>query len=92
MIIVSILIRSHRFMKNAKFLRDKIKFAYLKNPNPTQDYVISCPNGLPKELKMETYIDYAVQFEKGYLSPIESITNTMGWQAEKRATLEDWFN
>ena len=71
---------------------DKIKFAYLKNPNPTQDYVISCPNGLPKELKMETYIDYAVQFEKGYLSPIESITNTMGWQAEKRATLEDWFS
>jgi DNA polymerase elongation subunit (family B) len=71
---------------------EKIKFAYLKNPNPTQDYVIACPNGLPKELKMETYIDYAVQFEKGYLSPIESITNTMGWQAEKRATLEDWFN
>jgi DNA polymerase elongation subunit (family B) len=71
---------------------EKIKFAYLKNPNPTQDYVISCPNGLPKELKMETYIDYAVQFEKGYLSPIESITNTMGWQAEKRATLEDWFS
>ena len=71
---------------------EKIKFAYLKNPNPTQDYVISCPNGLPKELKMETYIDYAVQFEKGYLSPIESITSTMGWQAEKRATLEDWFS
>jgi DNA polymerase elongation subunit (family B) len=71
---------------------EKIKFAYLKNPNPTQDYVISCPNGLPKELKMEAYIDYAVQFEKGYLSPIESITNTMGWQAEKRATLEDWFS
>ena len=71
---------------------EKIKFAYLKNPNPTQDYVISCPNGLPKELNMETYIDYAVQFEKGYLSPIESITNTMGWQAEKRATLEDWFS
>jgi DNA polymerase elongation subunit (family B) len=71
---------------------EKIKFAYLKNPNPSQDYVISCPNGLPKELKMETYIDYAVQFEKGYLSPIESITNTMGWQAEKRATLEDWFS
>ena len=71
---------------------EKIKFAYLKNPNPTQDYVISCPNGLPKELKMETYIDYTVQFEKGYLSPIESITSTMGWQAEKRATLEDWFS
>jgi DNA polymerase elongation subunit (family B) len=71
---------------------EKIKFVYLKNPNPAKDYVISCPNGLPKELKMESYIDYDQQFEKGYLSPIESITSTMGWQAEKRATLEDWFN
>jgi DNA polymerase elongation subunit (family B) len=70
---------------------EKIKFAYLKIPNPTQDYVIACQNGLPKELKMETYVDYAVQFEKGYLGPIESITNTLGWQAEKRATLEDWY-
>lgn len=71
---------------------EKIKFVYLKSPNPAKDYVISCPNGLPKELKMESYIDYDQQFEKGYLSPIESITSTMGWQAEKRATLEDWFN
>jgi DNA polymerase elongation subunit (family B) len=70
---------------------EKIKFAYLKKPNPAKDYVISCPNGLPKELKMDNYIDYDMQFEKGYLSPIESITKTIGWQVEKIATLEDWF-
>jgi DNA polymerase elongation subunit (family B) len=70
---------------------EKIKFAYLKNPNPARDYVISCPNGLPKEFKMEKYVDYDIQFEKGYLSPIESIVKTIGWQTEKRATLEDWF-
>jgi DNA polymerase elongation subunit (family B) len=71
---------------------EKIKFVYLKKPNPTQDYVIACPNGLPQEFKMNTYVDYDMQFEKGYLSPIESITQTLGWQAEKRATIEDWFN
>lgn len=71
---------------------EKIKYVYLKNPNPAKDYVISCPNGLPPEFKMNDYIDFDLQFEKGYLKPIESITNTMGWQAEKRATLEDWFN
>jgi hypothetical protein len=41
---------------------------------------------------MHQYIDYDVQFEKGYLSPIESIIKTIGWQTEKRATLEDWFS
>jgi DNA polymerase elongation subunit (family B) len=71
---------------------EKIKFVYLKNPNPTREHVISCSNGLPPEFNMHQYIDYDVQFEKGYLSPIESIIKTIGWQTEKRATLEDWFS
>ena len=71
---------------------EKIKFVYLKNPNPTREHVIACSNGLPAEFKLQPYIDYDVQFEKGYLSPIESIVKTIGWQTEKRATLEDWFN
>jgi len=71
---------------------EKIKFVYLKNPNPTREHVISCSNGLPPEFKMDLYIDYDIQFEKGYLSPITSITSKIGWQTEKRATLEDWFN
>lgn len=71
---------------------EKIKYVYLKNPNPAKDYVISCPNGMPAEFKMNDYIDYDLQFEKGYLKPIESIATTLGWQVEKRATLEDWFN
>lgn len=71
---------------------EKIKFVYLKKPNPTKEHVISCSNGLPPEFKMHQYVDYDVQFDKGYLSPIESIIKTIGWQTEKRATLEDWFN
>jgi len=71
---------------------EKIKFVYLKNPNPTREHVISCSNGLPQEFNMHQYVDYDVQFEKGYLSPIESIIKTIGWQTEKRATLEDWFS
>ena len=71
---------------------EKIKFVYLKRPNPTREHVIACPNGMPKELNLESYIDYDMQFEKGFLSPIESIIKTLGWKAEKQATLEDWFN
>ena len=70
---------------------EKIKFAYLKKPNPFHDTVISSPDILPKEFGLEKYLDYELQFEKGYLDPIESILSVIGWHSEKKATLEDFF-
>lgn len=70
---------------------DKIKFAYLKMPNPLKDTVIACPSELPKELGLHNYIDYKQQFQKGYLNPIETILNAIGWNAEETNTLEDFF-
>jgi len=71
---------------------EKIKFSYLKKPNPLHDMVISCPDTLPTEFKLEEYIDYEMQFVKGYLDPVNVILNTIGWNHEKKATLEDFFN
>ena len=66
---------------------DKIKFCYLKTPNPVKDNVISCSAGLPDGLELEKYIDYKMQFEKGYLAPVKAILNAVGWEHEKRNTL-----
>ena len=66
---------------------DKVKYCYLKVPNPVKENVISCPSGLPRELELERYIDYKTQFEKGYLEPIKTILNAVGWEHEKRNTL-----
>jgi DNA polymerase elongation subunit (family B) len=69
----------------------KIKYCYMAMPNPIQSSVLSCPNGLPAELKMEKFIDYDQQFFKAYLKPITTITEAIGWEAEKRATLDAFF-
>jgi DNA polymerase elongation subunit (family B) len=71
---------------------DKIKFAYLKLPNPLSDSVISVLEDLPKELGMQQYIDYEMQFQKAFLDPIKSILEIIGWDTEKKNTLEDFFS
>ena len=73
------------------FSGDKIKFLYLKLPNRVKENVIAFNGTLPEEFKVKEQIDYDMQFDKGYLEPIKSILQTIGWDTEKRATLEDFF-
>lgn len=70
---------------------EKIKFAYLKQPNPFKDTVISYPSRLPPEFGLNKYIDYDMQFEKAYLDPIKIILNCINWEAEKRSSLDSFF-
>jgi DNA polymerase elongation subunit (family B) len=70
---------------------EKIKFTYLKVPNPFRDTVISFPARLPKEFNIQAYIDYDTQFDKTFLEPIKIILNCMGWTTEKVFTLESFF-
>ena len=70
---------------------EKIKFCYLKVPNPLRDKVIASTGALPPEFGLEKYIDYDTQFEKGYLDPMSIILSVIGWSAEKQSTLEDFF-
>jgi len=70
---------------------EKIRFCYLKLPNPIRDKVIACPDVLPKEFGLDSYIDYEMQFVKGYLDPINVILHTIGWSHEKQNTLEGFF-
>ena len=70
---------------------EKIKFTYLKQPNPFKDTVISYPGRLPKEFKLDDFVNYEMQFEKAFIEPIRIILDCVGWTTEKTNSLEDFF-
>jgi DNA polymerase elongation subunit (family B) len=70
---------------------DKIKFAYLKQPNPYRINVVSAPGELPEEFMLQQYIDYNLQFSKAYIDPLQIILDSIGWSVEKKSTLVDFF-
>jgi hypothetical protein len=70
---------------------EKIKFVYLKKPNPIGENVIAYLQTLPKEFNLQKYIDYNLQFEKSFLEPLKNVVETIGWMVEKKGTLESFF-
>lgn len=71
---------------------DKIKFIYLKKPNPIGENVIAFVSTIPQEFGLSKYIDYDTQFEKAYLDPLKAILDCIGWQTEKTNTLDSLFS
>ncbi len=69
----------------------RIKFCYLKLPNPIKENVIAFQDALPKELKLHNYVDYDLQFNKTFIEPLNLILHSIGWSAEEQTTLEDFF-
>ena len=70
---------------------DKVKFTYLIKPNPIKENVIAFVDYLPRQFKLEQYIDYNLQFEKTFLGAIEPVLDAVGWTSEKHISLEDFF-
>ena len=71
---------------------EKVKFCYLKLPNPVKENIISVVHSLPKALGIDQYIDYDLQFEKAFLEPLKIICGTIGWKTEFVNTLESFFS
>ena len=70
---------------------DKIKFCYMTLPNPFRENVIACHHNLPRQLDLDKYIDYELQFSKAFVEPIKTILDAIGWQVEKRNTLDQFW-
>jgi DNA polymerase elongation subunit (family B) len=81
------LTNKYSFIKNG----EKIKYCYLKLPNPIRENIITFIQTFPVELELGKYIDYETQFDKAFVQPLKSILDIIGWQVEKTSTLESFF-
>jgi len=87
------LIKKHNLDKRYELIKDgeKIKFCYMKLPNPTHENVLSIVSVLPKKFELDKYLDYDLQFEKAFVEPLNNIVNTFGWTTKPVSNLKRFF-
>jgi DNA polymerase elongation subunit (family B) len=72
---------------------DKLKFVHLREPNEAMAPVISFPDErIPAEFNLSNVIDHDTQFDKAFVEPLKIILDTIGWQTERKSTLEAFFS
>jgi DNA polymerase elongation subunit (family B) len=71
---------------------EKVKFIYLKLPNPINENVISFFGTIPKEFNLDKYVDYTLQFEKSFYDPLRNVLECIGWDAERKVSLLSFFS
>lgn len=86
-------VKKHGIDKKYQMIRegDKIKFVYLRTPNPIHENVIAFLTELPKEFKLDEFIDYDLQFDKTFVDPLKTIIEPLNWTAEEVSSLEGFF-
>jgi len=87
-------IKQHKLTNKYSLIQngEKIKFVYLKKPNIIHENVVSFIQEFPKELNLDKYIDYELQFEKAFLEPLKIILDSIGWSVEKTVNLDSFFS
>jgi DNA polymerase elongation subunit (family B) len=74
---------------------DKMKFVFVKIPNPYgmagKDAVMGFINSPPKEFNLEKYIDRKKQFEKTFGEPLDNILQAINWKLNAEVSLESFF-
>jgi DNA polymerase elongation subunit (family B) len=71
---------------------EKIRYVYLKQPNPFNNNTIAFISVLPKQFNAKQYIDYEMQFQKTFVSPLQAILDAIGWSTEHVNNLDCFFD
>ena len=86
-------IKENGLQKKYEYIKDgeKIKFCYLRLPNPIKENIISYTDKFPEELGLLKYVDYDMQFDKSFVDPLNLILEAIGWSLKDNNTLEEFF-
>jgi DNA polymerase elongation subunit (family B) len=71
---------------------DKIKFLYLKTPNPFKENCVAFIGKLPAEFQLTNYVDYDTMWDKAFIEPLNGIIEGLGWSTSPQATLAGLFS
>ena len=74
---------------------DKIKFVFIKIPNPYgkggRDAVMAFVSEPPVEFELDKYVDREKQFEKTMQEPLDNMLEAINWSISEHPTLESFF-
>jgi DNA polymerase elongation subunit (family B) len=71
---------------------EKIKFLYLLKQNPVGVETLGFINEYPSEFGLTNYLDFHTMYEKGFIAPMKTILNIIGWHTEKTNNLMSYFS
>ena len=74
------MVKKHKLTNQLPLIQngDKIRFCYMQLPNTIQENVFACPDELPAEFGLEQFIDYAKQFDKSFMDPLQHVIRAAG--------------
>ena len=87
------LLKKHNVLDKYQEIKsgDKIKYTYLKLPNPTRENVIAFPDILPPEFGLHEYVDKHMQFNKGFTEPMRNVFAAMNWSVDDYISIDNFL-
>jgi DNA polymerase elongation subunit (family B) len=70
---------------------EKVLLVSLMDPNPTGEKAFAYVDKFPVETDLEKYVDRDAILEKGFMKPIKSVSEAIGWDVEKTRSLFDFY-
>jgi DNA polymerase elongation subunit (family B) len=92
-IVFNYFLKSRKLTNKYNLINDgeKIKYVYMKLPNIMNENVLSFIGTFPTEGGLKSYVDYDTMYDKGFLDPLRTILQIVGWNTEEVNTLESFF-
>jgi hypothetical protein len=72
---------------------DKLKIIMLRKPNPIREQRIAFPSSdeLLSDSGLLPFIDYSSQFDKVFMSPLESLLDLTKWQSKETVSMDSFY-